>query len=335
MRAAVRVLVSLAVASLLVVLLLGWTGTTVGDVAGALRALDARVYLTALLVQAAIYPARALRFSALMPAARRPRMTRLLPVTAAHILAANVLPAKVGEAALVVYLRRCAGVPGAHGLALLLVSRVLDFATVAGGLSLACLVLGAGGAYPELDWLVPLGTVLIVPTLLFAWLAARGDRLVAAAAGCLRLLRLDRTALGARLLAFADRVRAALGEVGRAHLARGALATVPVWLLVFAFYAVLARGLGIETLSFPAAVFGAGLAILSTLLPVGGFAGFGVQEAGWVAGFTALGVSAELAVATGVAAHLVYLANLCAFGLVGHAAMALFQRPIAPGPVDS
>ena len=101
MSVAFRVLLSLAVATALVVLLLEWTGTSAGEVYDTLRAIDPAVYLAALGVQALIYPARALRFAALMPAAHRPSLGRLLPVTAAHILAANVLPAKVGEATLV------------------------------------------------------------------------------------------------------------------------------------------------------------------------------------------------------------------------------------------
>lgn len=322
MHALLRVLLSLAVATLLVALLLWWTGTSAGEVLTALRGLPASVYLTALGIQALIYPVRALRFSVLMPARYRPSMGRLLPVTAAHILAANLLPAKVGEGALVLYLKRSAGVPGAQGLALLLVSRVLDFAMVAGGLAVACLVLGATGAYPDLGWLVPLGAALVVPTLLFTWLAARGERLVAVATWGVCLVGLDRTSLGVRLLGFADKLRSALGEFEAGQLVRGALITLPVWLLVFGFYAVLARGLGMTELSFSAAVFGASLAILSTLLPVNGFAGFGVQDAGWVAGFTALGVGVELATSSGLAAHFVYLGNLCLFGLCGHAVMA-------------
>ena len=322
MRALLRVTLSVLLTALLVLLLLEWTGTDIAEVWATLRALDPAVYLSALAVQALIYPVRALRFALLMPPAHRPAMARLLPVTAAHILAANILPAKVGEAALVFYLRRSAGVAGAHGLALLLVSRVLDFATIAGGLSLACLSLGAAGVYPELHWLIPLGEALVFPTLALIYLASRGERVVAVASWLVRALRLDRLALGRRLLTLADRLRSALSEVGRRQLLWGGLATIPVWLLVFSFYALLARGLGMESLSFPAAVFGASLAILSTLLPVNGFAGFGVQDAGWVAGFTVLGIGADLALSTGLAAHFVYLANLCLFGLLGHAAMA-------------
>lgn len=327
MRSLVRVLLSLAVAAGLVLLLLELTGTSVQEVWGTLRGMDRSVYLAALGVQALIYPVRTLRFAALLPAARRPPLQRLLPVTAAHILAANVLPAKVGEAALVIYLRKYAGVPGAHGLALLLVSRVLDFATVAGGLAVACLALGLAGTYPDLEWLVPMGAALVLPTVLFFWLAANGDRLVALATWGLRVTRLERTVLGAKVRSLADKLRDALTEVERGQLLRGALLTIPVWLLVFGFYAVLARGLGMGELAFPAAVFGASLSILSTLLPVNGFAGFGVQDAGWVAGFMAIGISAEVATSSGLAAHCVYLGNLCVFGLLGHVAMS------AQGPV--
>ena len=62
-----------------------------------------------------------------------------------------------------IHCRQCAdragagNVPGAYGLALLLVSRLLDFATVAGSLAVACLALGAAGTLPALTWLTPLG----------------------------------------------------------------------------------------------------------------------------------------------------------------------------------
>ena len=75
------------------------------------------------------------------------------------------------------------------------------------------------------------------------------------------------------------------------------------------------------------ATFGSGLAVLTNMLPINGIAGFGTQEAGWVAGFAWLGVGRELALATGLGAHLVQLANACLFGLLGHLAMGLASRP--------
>jgi len=317
---------SLAIAAGLIALLLDWADIRPAQIAATLRRIDPRAYWSALFVQAAIYPLRALRLSILIPSAHRPTVARLLPITASHILAANVLPAKVGEASLVLYLRRVAGVPAAHGLALLLVSRLLDLATLTGGLALACLGLAATGEVGELTWLAPLGAALAVPTLLVAFLVARGERLLSRFRGVLAPLRLERTALGRRSQALLARVIEALAEVSGRRRLLGALATLPIWVCVFLFYATLARGLGLEQFSFPMTVFGSGLAILGSLLPLSGFAGFGVQDMGWAAGFTVLGAPAELAASTGVAAHLIYLLHIAAFGLCGHLVMGFWMR---------
>jgi len=325
-RTALHLFLSLAIAAALIALLLEWADIRPAEIADTLRRIDSRAYWTALAVQAAIYPLRALRLSILLPAAHRPTVGRLLPITASHILAANVLPAKVGEASLVLYLKRVADVPAAHGLALLLVSRLLDLATLTGGLALACLGLAATGDVGELTWLAPLGSALVLVTLVLAWLVARGERLVSLARGILALLRLEHTALGRRVEAILARVIEALGEVSGKRRLLGALATLPIWICVFLFYATLARGLGLEQFSFPMTVFGSGLAILGSLLPLNGFAGFGVQDLGWAAGFTLLGASAELAASTGVAAHLIYLLHIAAFGLCGHLVMGFLAR---------
>lgn len=316
-------MLSIAVAAGLIALLFHWTGTSVEEVARTLAGLDLRIHAVALGIQAVIYPLRAIRLRVLLPA-DAPSVPRLTGLSAAHILAANVLPAKLGEAALVVYLRRV-GVPAANGLAALLLSRLFDFAAVTGGLAVACLVMAATEQYPDLDWLVPVGFLLLAPALVCTWASLHGERLVGLAGRVLGGLGLARTPVGRKALTFAERSGSALGAVNRRRLLHAAIVTVPIWLLVFGFYGVLARGFGVEV-SFPVAVFGSGLAIVATLLPLHGFAGFGVQDAGWVAGFTALGVGADLATSSGLAAHVVYLVNIAALGAIGHMAMATWAR---------
>ena len=329
MRSALRWAASLLVAAGLVALLFRWSGASAREVVAALGSLDPRLHAAALGLQTAIYPLRALRLRKLLPPGA-PGLARLSSLSAAHILAANVLPAKVGEAALVLYLRR-AGVPAASGVAALVLSRLLDFAAVTGGLALACLSLALTGRQAQLEWLAPLGALLLVPAVACAWLSGRGERLVALAARIVGALGLGRTVLGARALALADRAGSALSAVTRRDLVAAALVTVPIWALVFSFYGLLARGFGMSSLPFPVAVFGSGLAIVATLLPLHGFAGFGVQDAGWVAGFTALGVEAELATQSGLAAHVVYLANIALLGALGQLAMAWWMpRRAAP-----
>ena len=149
-------------------------------------------------------------------------------------------------------------------------------------------------------------------------------------------LQLLHGARGQKLRDKLDGVTAALETVsvsrpgGLALLLSATVASVAIWLLVFAFYAVLSRGAGLpEDLSFVEAAFGSSLAVLFNLLPINGFAGFGTQEAGWQVGFSLVGVAPELALSSGVAAHLVQLFNVVLMGILGHLGLGLLgqKRP--------
>jgi len=322
-NAALRLLLSLAIAVLLLALLFLWGGASCADLRGTLARLPAGTWFSALAIHAGIYLLRAARFRVLIPPRHRPPLARVLGISAAHNLAAYVLPAKTGEAALVLYLKGACAVPAREGLATLVVSRLLDLATLAGGLGIACLAM---------RWLVPLGALLLALAALFGLLCLRPAALVRVPTVLTRLARLERTRAGARVEARAAEAAAALSAAGGAgRLPAAALLSLPLWLGVFLFYAVLARGLGLsESVELARATFGSGLAVAANLLPINGLAGFGTQEAGWVVGFGALGVSRELALSSGLGAHLVQLANVAAFGLLGHLAMGLARRRPAP-----
>lgn len=316
-NAFLRLALSLGASAVLVTALLAWSGTPPASIWEAMRSLDPRVLGLALLVQAAIYPLRALRFRALLGPAQAAPMARLVPATAAHSLVAYLLPAKLGEASLVLYLERGLGLSRSRGLAVLLVARALDFAGVTVALTVACLVIGALGLAPAATWLLPLGGLLVAPALLLSIVAVRGASLVRAARSLLR--RLPGMGPGGRLDGVAAKVESALDEVRGSRLVRAALWTIPIWAAVFAYYGILARGLGLDSLGPFEAVFGASLAVLSNLLPINGFAGFGTQDAGWVFGYTAMGAPQEAAVASGLAFHLIYVAGMAVFGVLGHA----------------
>lgn len=329
MKIALRLAISLSIAAGLLTLLMVWGEVSPADAVRSLAGLPVSVYLTALAVHAGIYLLRALRFWVLIPRALRPSYGRALMVSSAHNLASYVLPAKTGEASLIVYLRTHGGVPPSAGLASLLVARLLDGAILCALLGAACLTLGISGAYPELAWLVPLGGMLSAGTAVLLLLSWRVDLIVRGIGWAVRAFRLTRWKVGQRLVERIGSVAAALRTAGRSgKLAIAAAITVPVWLGVFGFYAVLAHPMGLpEFIGFPEATFGSSLAMLSNLLPVNGVAGFGTQETGWTLGFGALGVERDVAIATGVGVHLVQLFNVCAMGLLAHLAMGVVTKP--------
>jgi hypothetical protein len=337
LKTTVRITASIAVAAILIVALMVWGGVSPRDALATVRGLPPEVYLLALGMHMTLYCLRAVRFNLLIPRERRPSFKRSLIVSGAHNMASYLLPAKTGEASFVVYLRMQCGVPSATGLASLLVSRMLDGAMLCCGLSIACLWLARTGKYGALTWLGSAGMVLIALCVLFTVLSVRGDLLVRLIAGILRWLKLHHLKLGERALLKANQIALALrsaGGNGRLYLA--ALVTVPLWLLVFAFYAVLAKAMGLpEHFTFAEATFGSSLAVMFNLLPVNGVAGVGTQEAGWVTGFSQfLGVDRSVALSTGIGCHLVQLFNVVAMGIAAHLAMGVMPRlrfdPVEP-----
>ena len=326
-----RLLTSLALAALLLWLLFTWGGVELGDLREAIARLSLETYATALAVHASIYVVRGMRFRTLLPRDSRPGLGAVLTCSSAHNLAAYVLPAKTGEATLVVYLRSL-GVRGADGLASLVVSRLLDLVTLALAIGVATLALRSELTRPELA--LPLGVALLAGALLLGALCLRPDLLPRWIEAGVRRLGLHHTKLGGAVERRAGEVADALQLAASGpRLALGMLQSAGIWALVFLFYAVLARGSGLpESVDYLRAVFGSSLAVLFNLLPINGFAGFGTQEAGWSVGFQLLGVPAALALSTGLAVHLVQLANVVLFGLCGHVALGLLGTPAGPRP---
>jgi uncharacterized protein (TIRG00374 family) len=284
-----------------------------------------------LVIYVAIYVLRTVRFRMLLPLAHRPGFGAMFSINAAYQMAALTLPARIGEATFVVYSNRVCEVPASEGLAALVVARVLDLATLSLELSIACLALAAGGQYAHLPWLAWLGAAAGVGALLLFLLSARGDLVLAIGDRITRAFRLDRFERGRKLLAMTEKTAEALRRAGgRGPLVRSALISLPTWLLVFLFCAVLARGLGLppET-TMAQATLASAFAILMSLVPLSAFASFGTLETGWVLGFGLVGIDSKLATATGLGFHIVQLIDIVLLGVVGHVGMGLAAKPVA------
>ncbi len=318
-----RVAVSVLVAGGLTALVLWWGGVRPSEILASLGQLTLATWLPAFALHVALYLLRAWRFAILLPRDVHVRPGPFLAVCGAHTLAAFVLPAKLGEATFVWYAQRACGVPAHAGIASLVVSRLLDMTVLAAGFAVACFALAASHAFPAIAWFVPLGVALAACAIAGFWLTARSDLLARLASGTIRFLGLGRTRFGDLAALRIDGIAAALKEAGgEGRLLRASLVSVPIWLSIFLFCAVLARALGLpESTTLAEATFGSSLAILTSLIPVSAFANFGTLELGWVLGFGVLGVPRDLALATGFGLHAVQLVHIVALGLLAHAAL--------------
>ena len=313
--------------------LMWFTGTPANELLGTLGTLSPWAYLGALSFHLSTYSLRALRFWVLIPAQIRPKYRRIWILSGAHNLASYVLPAKTGEASWVVYLRTYTGVPSAPGIASLVVSRLLDAAVLACSISLACMYLGTVGDHGHLEEIARYVAPLAIIGVAAAAIAVRGDLLVHLLSKTMRYMKVHRWELGERLVEKITQIAHAMRRASKGHsLGVAALLTIPVWLGIFGFYWLLARGMEIDFgrdpgLSFPETVFGSSFAVFANLLPLNGAAGVGTQEAGWVTGFVLLGVEQTRALSVGLAVHLVQLFNVVAVGMFSHFIMKGMTKP--------
>jgi uncharacterized membrane protein YbhN (UPF0104 family) len=213
------------------------------------------------------------------------------------------------------------------------VSRLLDAAVLACSISLACMYLGTVGDHGHLEEIARYVAPLAIIGVAAAAIAVRGDLLVHLLSKTMRYMKVHRWELGERLVEKITQIAHAMRRASKGHsLGVAALLTIPVWLGIFGFYWLLARGMDIDFgrdpgLSFPEAVFGSSFAVFANLLPLNGAAGVGTQEAGWVTGFVLLSVEQTRALSVGLAVHLVQLFNVVAVGMFSHFIMKGMIKP--------
>ncbi|MFM7281426.1 MAG: lysylphosphatidylglycerol synthase transmembrane domain-containing protein, partial [Planctomycetia bacterium] len=282
---ALRVALSLLVAAALIHVLFRWGGLRWSDVTAALGGLSPEVYLAALACHAALYCVRAVRFQLLLSTSDRPSFPAQLSVGMAQTMASIIMPAKLGELMYVLYSNRVFGLRAETSLAVLFLSRLFDLAALGVAMGAVCLALAPQPAMPS--WLYPVGITALVGGFALLLLTLRGSLFTSLLRWCAQRVGGARTSLGTALIARLQSAGQALDAVrGPSVFWRCAGLSVLAWLCIFAFCGILGRGLGLpETIGPLQAVFGAALAILTSLIPVSAFASIGTLEAGWVLGF--------------------------------------------------
>ena len=277
--------------------------------------------IAALLLLALAVWMRAERWRVLFADGRRPPRRAVFWSLNIGYLFNNLLPARAGEAARVVALRREAGVPAARGAASVAVERVFDLAALAILMLVAAPLLGSSRAARATEWT---SAALVV-------LAG----LLLAAAGRSRVR--GRLAAAARRIPF---VRGSLARATVAELAEGArglrdpgmAAQVAAWsmaswiVLAVSYYTVL-RSLGIPSPA-KAAVLALVVTNLVQVIPASA-ASLGVFEAAGRAAVATYGAAPAAAVSAAVVLHAVNTIPLVALGAVGivRAARLRVRRP--------
>ncbi len=310
-----------AAAGLAISVVFGWLALR--DVSwSAVRASLAGIHpawlIAALVLLAVAVGMRSERWRLLFPRDDRPPRRAVFWSLAIGYLFNNLLPARAGEAARVVALRREAGVPAMRGAGTVAVERVFDLASLAGLMLVATPFLGPGSVVRLTAWTS--AAVLAAAVMLAG--ACRSARLrarMAAAAGRIPLIggpraRSTAAEFGQGLVGLRD---------GRMAVVVGAW-SLGSWLVLACSYYTVLRSLGIGSPG-RAAVLSLVVTNLVQVIPASA-ASLGVFEAAGRAAVAAYGATPGAAVSAAVALHAVNTLPLVALGAVGVVRAARMRR---------
>ena len=268
-----------------------------GDFTAALLNARPELAATALLLVVAGQWARGWRLAMLVTPDGRPSFG-IYRISVLHNFLASVIPARLGEIALVVLLRRHHAIPAMAGAGILVGVRVLDLLllTAVGGIT-GWLVLPAEG---ELAWLPAVcglaGSGSAAGFLLLPYIAP-------ALSGCFALLHARH---GGLLTAIPARVLASYAGLSRGRIAGLQVATGAVWLALLACNHVCALAVG-ATAGLGASLLASVASAYAFVSPINGIAQVGPFEAAWTYAAMAGGEDYNVALASAVLIHLATL----------------------------
>ena len=232
---------------------------------------------------------------------------RILPEMFALSLFNNTLPSRSGELSFPYFMRKRHGMAVGESTAALLVVRMFDYAAVA---TLYCLLAWlylpslTDDAGPVVQVVAILLLASLVVLLAMPWLGRQGMRVVRWLAERLGIAELRVSAL---LLAVGDRGVDALQRMRTPRRYLGTLFwSILVWLTTFAWFAAFMEAIGLG-MDYPLVVVGATFAMLAKAVPLVTVGGFGAHEAGWAVGFGLVGMTGQLAIASGFAVNILTL----------------------------
>jgi uncharacterized protein (TIRG00374 family) len=310
-----------AAAGLAISVIFGWLAirdVSWGSVRASLEHIRVAWLIAALVLLAVAVVMRSERWRLLFPTGRRPPRLAVFWSLGIGYLFNNLLPARAGEAARVVALRREAGVPAARGAATVAAERLFDLASLAILMLVATPALGSGPVVRVTAWTS--AAVLVAAGVL--------------AGGC-RSERLRRrlTATVVRIpLVRGPRARSIAAELGQGFMAlsdaRMAIVvgawSLGSWLVLAGSYYTVLRSLGIASPG-RAAVLSLVVTNLVQVIPASA-ASLGVFEAAGRAAVAAYGAGPAAAVSAAVALHAVNTVPLVVLGAVGVLRAARLRR---------
>jgi uncharacterized membrane protein YbhN (UPF0104 family) len=250
---------------------------------------------------------RAYRFGAMLNMKGWYRPLSLLPDMLALSLINNLFPARAGELSFPIIMHRRHHISVSDSLAILVLARFFDFLCVIclfivfALLNMDTLTISAG------DFIMVLSLLLIPLVIMGALLPWLGSTSLQGFMWFMQRLDQAERPFVQKLLSGGQKAVAAIDRIHTLKIYSLVFGwSLAGWLTTFAWFAAFMQAINVPV-PYPSVIVGATFATLTKALPFITVGGFGAHEAGWAFGFHLIGMTADLAIASGFAVNILTL----------------------------
>lgn len=248
---------------------------------------------------------RVRQFQSSIPSLRNVSWPCLFAVITIHKFANHVLPARSGELTYVYLVKKYLGQRLSIGFSSLIIVRILELVTllmiiITAGMIMALRKVSFMGNY---QWLL-MGSLLSLSIMTLFYLPA----LIKAGENILK--NLSRKISSGFVSRQINKLRELFLEIHSELHQRGsttplfstAMYSLMIWITLFLMFAAVLRSLGVNV-GIDMIIIGSIGAIAANALPINAIGSIGTLEAGWTAGFVAVGVDFKTALTAGIVMH--------------------------------
>lgn len=258
------------------------------------------------------YALRALRFYFLLN--REVKIKDLFCITCIHNLTNSILPARTGELSYIYLLKRNHKRPTEEGAATLIEARIFDMIAI----SLICLISATiPRELPEpimggMEAIVLFTAFLLILLVIFS----HSDLIVMTLRIAAGFLNLNKKPSIDHLFRKMDLIANILEHMNLNKFFLCTLISIGSWMASYSVIYVLVIAMSIN-LPIGIVLLASTFSLLTSILPIQGFGGFGTMEGSWTIGFMLFGVSRDLAISSGFGVHIVTILYFLILGLIG------------------
>lgn len=260
------------------------------------------------------YFLRALRFNILLDG--KVSVKDLFAIVSVHNMVNNILPARTGELSYVYLLKKTKSVPVGEGIATLMIARIFDFIVI------SMLFFVSVMNIKELpvvisNILLIIAAFLVLLVLILISLAYHGNKFMGIIDKTAIRLNLDKINVVNFLIKKGKETTESFGIIqSRKVILYCFLFSILVWGFNYLLAYILLNGMNIS-LVFWKVIVGSTLSVFTTILPIQSMGGLGVYEGAWAIGFMSLGISKEVAIASGFGIHIILFIYFLILGSIG------------------